>query len=87
MNFEAKLKLKFSELNKRFFGNKLNDVKLEFSDRMKNAAGIFYPPRKHQNCCQIRLNRSMLSLRSDKEQMETLLVRSAPFRLAKDNKH
>lgn len=81
MNFE-KLKDKFDEFNKRFFKNTLVDVKLEFSDNMKNSAGIFYPPHKQKTFGRIRLNRPMLSLRSDKERMETLLVRNTSFRLA-----
>lgn len=81
MNY-GKVKDKFDEFNKRFFNNKLVDVKLEFSDNMKNSAGIFYPPQKQQNFGRIRLNRPMLSMRSDKERMETLLVRNTSFRLA-----
>lgn len=80
MNFKSKLKIEFHKFNKRYFDSKLNDVKLEISDKMKNSAGIFYPPQNDQKTCKIRLNGPMLSLRSDKKQMETLLVRSTLFR-------
>lgn len=76
MSFECEMKNQFEKFNKSFFGEKLHDVKLEFSDNMKKSAGIFYPPNKQRNYSQIRLNRPMLSLRSDKERIETLLVRN-----------
>lgn len=70
----------FYEFNERFFDSKLIQVKLEFSDRMKNSAGIFYPPGNQDKNCRIRINRPMMLLRSDKEMMETLLVRIMIFR-------
>lgn len=79
MNFEKKIQNYFREFSERFFDNKLHNVKLEFSGRMKNSAGIFYPSGKQGSSCKIRLNRPMLLLRSDKEAMETLLVRRNMF--------
>lgn len=77
-----KTKIYFREFNELFFNNKLNNVRLEFSDKMRNSAGIFYPARNQEKFAKIRLNHPMLSIRSDKEIMETLLVRSASFNLS-----
>lgn len=77
MSLENKGLVYFRAFNKLFFDEQLNDVKLEFSNKMKNSAGIFYPPRKQKKFARIRLNQPMLSLRSDEEIMETLLVSSA----------
>lgn len=64
----------FNEYDQLFFHGKLAGVKLELSDKMKTSAGIFYKPRNQQNIARIRLNQPMLSTRSDKEILETLLV-------------
>lgn len=74
MDLALKIRKYFIEYNKRFFDNKLQNLKIEFSDKMTSSAGIFYPPKKPENCSVIRLNQPMLLLRSDKELMETLLV-------------
>lgn len=80
MNFETKIEEFFKYFNKRFFDNKLDRVKMEFSDKMKSSAGIFYPKQKFDEFSRIRLNRRLLELRSDKEIIETLLVRSTSLR-------
>lgn len=76
MIFELKAHRFFRDFNNRFFDRKLEDVNLEFSSKMKNSAGIFYPPKKLEDFSTIRLNLQMLSVRSDKEVMETLAVRN-----------
>lgn len=73
-NLDAKLRNYFHKFDELFFYGKLAGVKLELSDKMKTSAGIFYKPRKQQTIARIRLNQPMLSTRSDKEMMETLLV-------------
>ena len=58
-----------------FFENKLNNVIIELSTKMKSGAGIFYPPsKKHGNQAVIRLNKPLLALRSRKDLIDTLLV-------------
>jgi len=79
MDLEIKTKKRFIEFNRRFFDNKLAQVVLEFSDKMKVSAGMFYPPSKVSSSSRIRLNRQMLSMRSDKEVIATLLVRNSSF--------
>lgn len=65
----------FNRYNKKYFQNKLDDVKLELSTKMKSGAGIFYPPsKKHGNRAVIRLNKTLLSLRTRKDLIDTLLV-------------
>lgn len=76
MTFKLKAHRFFRDFNKRFFDNKLKEVNLEFSSKMEKSAGIFYPPKKLVDLSTIRLNLQMLSVRSDKEVMETLAVRN-----------
>lgn len=79
MEFELQVKTIFGELDKRFFVNKLSDVKLEMSSRMKKCAGIYYPPKKSGDLSVIRLNKTMLSERSYIEVMQTLAVSGNSF--------
>lgn len=67
---ETCLKL-FDEYNKRFFEDKLSNVEVLWSNRMKLSAGVYNP-----NLDKIILNLNLLSSRSEKEVKETLLVRS-----------
>lgn len=65
----------FNLFNHEYFQNKLDDVKLELSTRMKSGAGIFYPrSQKRGNRAVIRLNKPLLALRTEKELIDTLLV-------------
>lgn len=65
----------FDIFNSAFFEKKLNNVKVEWSDRMKTSAAIYYPDNSQIGFGKLRLNRRILSLRSNKELIETLLVR------------
>lgn len=80
MNFETKIDEYFKHFNERFFDKKLLQVKLELSSKMKSSAGIFYPKRKSEKFARIRLNHRLLENRTDKEIMETLLVRNTSLR-------
>lgn len=72
---EAIVNSLFNLFNHEYFQNKLDDVKLELSTRMKSGAGIFYPrSQKHGNRAVIRLNKPLLALRTKKELTDTLLV-------------
>lgn len=65
----------FQIYNQMYFENKLNNVIIELSTKMKSGAGIFYPPsKKHGNQAVIRLNKPLLALRSRKDLIDTLLV-------------
>lgn len=79
MDLDLQVKTIFSELNKRFFVNKLSDVRLELSSRMKKCAGIYYPPKKSGDLSVIRLNKTMLSERSHSELMQTVAVSGNSF--------
>lgn len=85
MKFELTIQTYFQDFNQRFFGNKLKDVKLEFSSRMKNSAGVFSTKKIPGKSGTIRLNKPLLSSRSDKEVKETLLVSKRDCQLV-DNK-
>lgn len=80
MDLEIKTKKRFGEFNRRFFHNKLTQVQLEFSDKLKVSAGMFYPPTKKNSSIRIALNRPMLMMRNDEEVNATLLVRNASSR-------
>lgn len=72
---EATVTNLFNHYNHVYFENKLENVKLELSTKMKSGAGIFYPRSKmHGNQAVIRLNKPMLALRTRKELIDTLLV-------------
>ena len=65
----------YNQFNHEYFLNKLDDVELEFSTRMKTGAGIFYPrTEKRGNRAIIRLNKPLLALRTRNEIIDTLLV-------------
>lgn len=64
----------FRQFNKRFFWDRLNMVEVTWStSRMTSCAGVctFRPRTRH---CQIRLSAPLMSLRSRKDLVETLLV-------------
>lgn len=66
--------LLFNRFNLRFFEGKLTAVELEWSKRMYQCAGICYQRRVGGfKSCVIRLSEPLLSLRSRKELVETLL--------------
>ncbi|CAO1416150.1 unnamed protein product [Diamesa tonsa] len=71
---EAVLIELFNNFNHDYFQNKLDDVKLELSTRMKTGAGIFYPrSEKRGNRAVIRLNKPLLALRTRKDLIDSLL--------------
>jgi hypothetical protein len=65
----------FIKYNNLFFEGRLDNIKLEWSDRMNVSAAIFYPDKKlPKKLGKICFNRKLLKERSDKELLETLLV-------------
>ncbi|CDW71079.1 dead-box atp-dependent rna helicase 18-like [Stylonychia lemnae] len=60
----------FQYYNMAFFGNSLECVILEWSNRMTLCAGLCY---YHDKMCTIRLSKQLLKYRSEKELQETLI--------------
>lgn len=71
---EEQTQKRFLKYNDTFFEGKLTKIKLEWSNRMKIAAAIFYPNKHNVELGKICLNRKLLKARSEKEVKETLLV-------------